>query len=469
MRKKFIAAMLAGAVLAQSLLLGACGNEAGKTDRMQEPAEADGASEPLQEEQATAESAASGMEETQVQEQEKAAQGEQDGYDMAQKNQDGANGFAFRFTKAILEEKEAGENLIVSPYSVWLPLAALTNAADDGVKEQLLSALGMYGMDEKTLNDSVKKAIGELTCQEQVDWMQENGFEYESPLKIANALFVDESSRVNEEFEKIFEDSFSGRLFCVDFSDEAAVDEVNEWAREQTMGKIGHIIDSFDPQTAAAIANAIYFSDAWSSRFSEEQTKEDVFYGAKAEEQVPFMNQKFTEMPYYEDDTMQAASLYTASGGQLILLLPREGKSPEEILAGMTTERLERIQSADSATVLLSLPKFKLESDVFSVKEAMERLGVPLTDAGFPCVSSLVENETLSITDAVQKAMIEVDEEGMTAAAVSVMKLERASMPFEQEPVELKCDRPFAFLLTAYGGAEGQQVLFAGVVNRIGQ
>lgn len=453
MKRKLTAAILAGAVLAQSILLGACGSEAGKTADVQEQ------TVPV-------------IEEKQVQEdngqQKQEETGDNNRADMVQ-NQDGANGFAFRFTKAILAEKAEGDNLIVSPYSVWLPLAALTNAAEEGAREQLLSVLGEAGMDGKAFNDSVKTAISELTCQEQAAWMRENGMDFESPLKIANALFVDESSQTNRKFEEIFEDSFSGRLFEVDFSDDAAAEKVNAWAKEQTNGKIDHIIDSFDPQTVAAIANAIYFSDAWSNQFSESQTKEDVFYGAKTDEQVPFMNKEFTEMPYYEDDSMQAACLSTASGGQMILLLPKEGKSAEEILADMTSEQFNKIQGGEYGTVQLSLPKFKLESDVFSVKEAMEFLGVPLTDAGNPCVSGLVENETLYISDAVQKAMIEVDEEGMTAAAVTVMALERACLPIEQEPVEMRCDRPFAFLLTAYGGAEGQQVLFAGVMNQIGQ
>ncbi|MDO4333959.1 MAG: serpin family protein [Eubacteriales bacterium] len=466
MKRKWMAVVLAGAVLAQSMLLGACGSKAGITDGTQEQTASDDGRQNQQEDTAAADAETSAEEQTQTEGTQ--AELEQTGTDSGQ-NTDGANGFAFRFTKAILEEKAEGDNLIVSPYSVWLPLAALSNATEEGAREELLSALGMSGMDEAALNEAVKTAIGELTCQEQADWMEENGFEYESPLKIANALFVGENSRTEENFESVFADYFSGKLFSVDFSSEASAEKVNEWAKEATKGKIDHIIDAFDPDTVAAIANAIYFSDAWNNKFSEEQTKEDVFHGKNTEEQVSFMNQKFTEMPYYEDDTMQAASLSTANGGQLILLLPKDGKSPEEILADMTAEQFSQIQGADFGTVQLSMPKFKLESDVFSVKEALELLGVPLTDAQKPCLSGLVENETLYISEAVQKAMIEVDEEGMTAAAVTIMAMERASLPVEQEPVELKCDRPFAFLLTAYGGAEGQQVLFAGVVNQIGQ
>ena len=41
--------------------------------------------------------------------------------------QDEANGFALRFTEALLKQKKEGENLIASPYSAWLPLAALVN------------------------------------------------------------------------------------------------------------------------------------------------------------------------------------------------------------------------------------------------------------------------------------------------------------------------------------------------------
>lgn len=382
-------------------------------------------------------------------------------------NHDGVNGFAFRFTSALLSEKEKGANFVTSPYSVWLPLAALVNACDEAAKGELLSALGKAGVTAEDLNDAVKELNASLTQEEYAALMEDNGEEYISPLKIANAVFVGKDETVREEFADLFAKNYAGKIFHVDFRDQSAAEEVNAWALRQTEGKITEIIDSFDPETVAAIADAIYFSDTWSTEFSKEDTRDDVFHGSAAKETVPFMNRRFTQNRYYEDEEMQVLILGTMNNGQMILCLPREGKNAEELLAGMDAEKLSRLQQSDFATVLLSLPRFKIESKVFSVKEAMELLGVPLTDSDNPHIDGLVEGNALYISEAVQKAMVEVDEKGMTAAAVTVMGLERMALIPETEPVEMKCNRPFAFILTADGGEAGQQVLFTGVVNQI--
>lgn len=89
----------------------------------------------------------------------------------------------------------------------------------------------------------------------------------------------------------------------------------------------------------------------------------------------------------------------------------------------------------------------------------------PLDGQKLP-LTGLAREEALFLSDAVQKAVLEVDEEGMTAAAVTLVMMSRGSMKSVDEPVEMKCDRPFAFVLTANVG-EQQQILFTGVVNRI--
>lgn len=447
-KKQMIAVLLSGAILAQAALLGACGGQ-------------DTAQETLQtQEDAAAQTQAPTPEEAEVSTGNAEVQ-----EDAAQEKQDGVNGFAFRFTKEMLDQKEPSQNMVVSPYSVWLPLAALVNATDDAAREQLLAAIGEAGIGEEELKEAVKALNSAFAREEQSAMMEEAGAAFESPLKIANAIFVGKDETVKQEFAALFEENFNGKFFSVDFRDPSAVEQVNAWAKEQTEGKITDIIDGFDPETAVAIANAIYFSDAWAKAFLEENTKEDVFYGQQ-ETKAPFMNHEFTDTIYYEDGDMQAVILYTVNNGQMVICLPKEGKNAEELLAGMNPEKLEQIRQSEEATVQLSLPKFKLEGASFSVKEAMERLGVSLTDPQNPHIDGLTEGEPLYLSEALQKAMIEVDENGLTAAAVTVMALEKMSMPIERKKVEMKCDRPFAFVLTADGGEAGQQVLFTGVVNQ---
>lgn len=475
MKHRRIVYVLAGMLAAQSLLLGAC--QAGAEERS---AQTDGIGMPETQKaedgmgEQGSDAAIPVRNDAQAGEPAEKEEGAKKAGEAAAENnapiahKDGANGFALRLTKEMLGQKAAGENLIVSPYSVWLPLAALTNGTDDETKEALLSAIGRADAEESVLNDEVTRMLSALRHDEQAAWSRENGQAFESPLQIANALFVDSNSRLNPEFESVFTESYGGKLFLVDFLDESSVETVNQWAKESTMGKIDRIIDSFSKDTMAAIANAIYFSDGWAKEFPAENTAEDSFYGTMGEESVPFMDQEFEQMPYYEDANMQAATLKTAMGGRLILLLPKEGTDVEALLADMDTETFARLESMEERSVHFSMPRFKIESDVFSLKEALMGMGVPLMDGANPHLDKILEDDALFISQAVQKAMLEVDEKGMTAAAVTAMVMERCSLIVGGEPVKMKCDRPFAFLLTAYAGEE-QQILFTGVVNRVGQ
>ena len=136
---------------------------------------------------------------------------------------------------------------------------------------------------------------------------EEYGETFESPLKIANALFVQKDAAVNQTFEQLFFDNYDGKLFPLTFRSSAA-NAINSWASEKTDGKIVEIVDSFDADTVAAIANALYFSDSWSSQFLEENTTDGTFHGAKQDEDAEFMNQKLSDGIYYEDETMQAVA-----------------------------------------------------------------------------------------------------------------------------------------------------------------
>ena len=297
--------------------------------------------------------------------------------------------------------------------------------------------IGEAGIDAETLNQTVKAVNAGLSQEERRKSYEEYGETFESPLKIANALFVQKDAAVNQTFEQLFSDNYDGKLFSVDFSDSSAANAINSWASEKTDGKIVEIVDSFDADTVAAIANALYFSDSWSSPFLEENTTEGTFHGAKQDENAEFMNQKLSDGIYYEDETMQAIVLWTTSGGQMVLCLPKDGYSAEEVLQSLTTEKLQKISGADYRCVQLSLPKFKLESNVFSIKEALEAMGIPLMQATDAALTEVLDNEALYISSALQSAMVEVDENGLTAAAVTAMGLEKMALMPETDPIEL--------------------------------
>ncbi len=378
-----------------------------------------------------------------------------------------ANSFAFKLSSLLA--KEAGEaNLVCSPYSVWLPLAALVNAADETAKPVLLEALDAAGISEGDLNRAVSRMLYDLTKQREIESAKEYGEGFHNPLQIANAVFVSNNLTLKQEFAQLFMDYFRGNVMNVDFSSPDAVAAVNQWASENTQGLIPSIVESFDEDAVAALANAIYFSDRWQREFDPDQTKEDVFYSTAGETEASYMLLEGDELTYFEDEGIQALPLYFKTGGGMYILLPKDGDA-QSLLSGLTPEYFEKIRKdAVRSTGKLLLPRFSLESSISQLKDVLKALGVPLFDRdAAPLTGGLLEEDIpVWLSDAAHKALIKVDEKGTTAAAVTVMTASATSMPLPTKPFEMICNKPFVFVLYGYTYDGGSQVLFTGMVNQ---
>jgi len=375
----------------------------------------------------------------------------------------GANDFAFRLGAELLKDND-GKNFVVSPYSVWLPLAALVNAVDARYKDAVLNALGAAGITEDDINKAASRMLYDLTNAgaEGYEW-------YHNPLRIANAIFVDRKVTLRRDFAQVFMDYYRGSSINVDFLSQDAVDAVNRWASDNTEGLITNLIEKFDDDTVAAIANAIYFSDKWSWEFDPEKTKEDVFHAPRGDTTAHYMLREGSNQTYYEDARVQAIPLrFTGSGG-LYILLPQSGAaSAEALLSAMTNEYFTEIQQKSSpAEGKLLLPRFSIENDVKALKASLIALGIPLFQDDDTITGLIEEDLPLMLSEAIQKAVIKVDEKGTTAAAVTVFGIEATGMPLQPTThFEMICDRPFVFILYDHTIEGGSQILFTGVVNQ---
>ena len=379
----------------------------------------------------------------------------------------GANDFAFRLSAALVDGV-GNENFVCSPYSVWIPLAALANATDEQNRASLLAVLANSGISEADINNAVSRMLYDLTKQSNKEYEKEYDIPYHNPLKIANAIFVGNDVTLKRDFAQTFLDYYRGYIMNVDFSSSEAVDAVNAWASENTEGLIADIIQSFDPNTVAAIANAIYFSDRWEWEFDPASTKDDIFHSPTGESAASYMLREGANQTYYEDERVQAMPLRFRTGGGLYIILPKDGDA-EGLLASMTSDYFSEIQNDSiSATGKLLLPRFSIESDAMQLKDTLSKLGVPLfNEETAPLTGGLIEeNIPVWLSSAIHKATIEVDEKGTTAAAVTVMMAAGAAMPVPTEPFEMNCNKPFVFVLYSHTYDGGNQVLFTGIVNR---
>ncbi|PIO71516.1 hypothetical protein TELCIR_06594 [Teladorsagia circumcincta] len=87
-----------------------------------------------------------------------------------------------------------------------------------------------------------------------------------------------------------------------------------------------------------------------------------------------------------------------------------------------------------------------METD-FKLKDALIAMGVTEMFSDQANLTGITEEPPLKVSDAAHRALIEVDEEGTTAAAVTVFKIALTSVAVVA-PVIFRADHPFLFILT---------------------
>lgn len=199
-----------------------------------------------------------------------------------------------------------------------------------------------------------------------------------------------------------------------------------------------------------------------------DDTKEDVFHAPIGDTTAFYMlREDNTSMSYYEDSQLQAVSLRFKTNGGMWILLPKDGNAAG-FLSSMTGAYFEEIsQNRRVKQGKLLLPRFSINSGVMELGDILTALGVSLFDKNnTPLTGGLVEDDLLVwLSSAVQKAVIEVDEKGTTAAAVTVMAGGGTAALPSGESFEMICNSPFAFVLYGDTG-NGEQILFTGIVNQ---
>lgn len=125
------------------------------------------------------------------------------------------------------------------------------------------------------------------------------------------------------------------------------------------------------------------------------------------------------------------------------------GAPPAEVLDDVLSGSTDRRRSLDADQVDLFVPRFAIRCrhDLVPVLEALGAGRVLSDQAELDRLSP----EPLKVSQAVQEAVVDVDEEGVRAAAVTAMALLRAAAAPSRPPtvVEVRFDRPFAFALVA--------------------
>lgn len=348
-------------------------------------------------------------------------------------------------------------NLAISPASISTALAMTYGGARGDTARVMASGLHVTSGPDATLH-----AAGSLVRA----WNDPDRSAY--TLSVANRLFGERTYGFRPEFLTATREDFGAELELVDFvgASEPARASINSWVASRTHDRIPEILPggSVDGDTRLVLVNAVYFHGRWAIPFDASATSEGTFTTATNDSvRVPMMRRSGGR--YGEDAGVQLYELpYAGDEVSMLFVLPTDRGGLSALEASLDAADVARWASrvAPSDDVIVALPRFRLEGDPLSLKQALERLGMRdiFTPAADFSGMSAPGEQALFVSDVFHRVFVELDEEGTEAAAATavVMTLESASA---REPDRFIADHPFLFFLR---DQRTGAILFAGRV-----
>ena len=348
---------------------------------------------------------------------------------------------------ALYGELSGEGNFVFSPYSLVTAISMAYEGAKGKTREEIAEFFGLEFFE------------AQQKPQERND---EN-----LRLQIANAIFPDIRFAILPSYSRTLKQSYSVECHLVDYANDkkGSRKTINEWVEEKTDKNIKNLVGEADitPDTSLIIVNAVYFNCEWENKFDAEDTFDGDFYSYEKTVKCPLMN-KLTNYAYFEDKEFQVVEIpYKEGLFSMLVFLPREGSKLRDFEKKISFDLIQKaIRAMKVEKVNLSLPKFKQESSM-RMSGKLKALGVrsmfTYGDADFSGIDGTKE---LFIGEIIQKAFIEVAEEGTKAAAATAL-VARCGSAMTKPPKRFNANRPFFYAIM---DKNTSTVLFAGkVVN----
>lgn len=335
-------------------------------------------------------------------------------------------------------------NLFFSPYSVSNALAIVLAGAKGETAEEIARALHVCG-DEKTFHASfahLNKRIQPASHNDTEELLVANAFWRQNGLMLRSAFTAECARSYEVEFG---ESDFAGNA-------EGARLSINQWVEHKTKDKIQELLKagSVSDKTRFVLANAIYFKGKWSVPFAKKLTlEEDFLVDFKERMRVPTMKQKLIT-DYHSADGMQTVSLpYAGNRLSLYVFMGETEKTlhvfESQLSPQVVNDHLGRLRKH---VVDVSMPRFRLTDDIL-LNEPLSRLGISKGFSLNADLSGIADSrEKLSIGSVVHKSYLDVNEEGVeAAAATAVVGITPVSASKPLPNARFVMDRPFLFLI----------------------
>uniref|UniRef100_A0A1A8K6F8 Serpin peptidase inhibitor, clade I (Neuroserpin), member 1 n=1 Tax=Nothobranchius kuhntae TaxID=321403 RepID=A0A1A8K6F8_NOTKU len=337
------------------------------------------------------------------------------------------------------------ENIIFSPLSVAVALGMVELGARGTSLDEIRQTVGFSHLlpgVEFSLLQNLTEALSDDNAHHVI--------------RLANSLFLQEDASFNPEFLHLIKKFFRAQVETVDFSDSAAVAErINSWVENHTESKICALLsaEDFTSVIRLTLVNAVYFRGSWKNQFRPENTRTFSFSRDDGSEVQTLMMYQQGDFYYgeFSDGSQEAGGVYQVlempyegEDMSMMIVLPRQEvplSSLEPIIKAPLLE--EWANNVKRQKVEVYLPRFKVEQKL-DLRSTLQELGIQKIFTSDADLSAMTDGKDLYIGKAVQKAYLEVTEEGAEGAVGSGMiALTRTLVLYPQ----VMADHPFFFVV----------------------
>ncbi|KAH0621135.1 hypothetical protein JD844_022175 [Phrynosoma platyrhinos] len=354
--------------------------------------------------------------------------------------------FAVEFYKAAIQNEKHASNLVFSPISISTMLSNLLLGTCSETTDRLEKLL--FYPEEFTCVHKALKALSKSDA-----------------LASANAIFYQSALKLNSEFRNLTWEYYQTKMSPLNNNSNQAVLDINAWVSKYTGNKIKKLLDDLDPDVQMVLLNAVYFQAKWKTLFKEKNTKLEQFYRQGFPTiWVPMLMSKKYPVASYFDSFLQAkvGRFQLSHNMSLVIIVPRSlsqslSEVEERLNADIFKSVMTKLESITFKPTIVSLPKFKVDSSQ-DLMEIIGRMGEKnkldyglFFDANLCGISPDTE---LAVSSAQHKAVVQISEEGVEAAAASGASLARSANFFEVQ-------QPFLFSLSR----DGKAPLFLGRIT----
>ncbi|KAL7644915.1 UNVERIFIED_CONTAM: hypothetical protein RMT77_004732 [Armadillidium vulgare] len=324
--------------------------------------------------------------------------------------------------------KKPNDNVVLSPLSITTILNLLMLGTTGQSNLELHEAVGYpNGIEERAIHETFRQIFASL---------QQSG----SGVHVSSntRLFPQEGFHILESYKNVCDKSYSTKVQNLDFrgSPNVAIEKINSWVANSTQGKIKKLfLEPLDPNTVFVACNVIFLNAKWVNKFDSRLTRNGIFYTGNENITNPMMTSDM-RVPYARDDKsrFEIVSLpYEGNRYSMYILRPIDNAGISDLIQLEKTLNPDYLNSLiDQMTterLLVTLPRMRLYQDL-DLKVDLKSLGVDqIFSERLANFERLSDKQGLFVSDIFHKAVLEVTEEGTSAAAVTASVISPTSLP----------------------------------------